>query len=1460
MSPLLSDPDELRARISQLEERNRQRRLRVEQREALAEAYFRLAVHRGTPTDEKIRLLLQAIQLDRGNPKLAYHLALVYLRDGQIERAGTWLQTAHGLLPTSHRIWAHVGIAQRALQQQHRGDAQFDQTALRERTERITSAIQQGDDAIDSALLSIRVPRLPAATTATAHAPAPAERPPDPPPAPEKTADDAAGPDGAASETTIPPRLLGAGRCRWSGVNDLLIEDLFERIPTAGIRDRVLRLMEPIARDSTQRRAGYASFVVLAIEWLIRGYPVAAVRRLVDLVAAPPTPVAARLLELVCVLCEAPDAELPARLSAAVDGDELPAALAALIHQRRLLRHRLELPTLAPASRAGWAFVDRARGMTAPDADRRRELLTRAREHSRVLDQALHELQPPREQTIADVAPRQAARALDRSEVTACLDVLEAAVQRLDRLRLDGFELLRTDLAARVTPTADEAVLVQARSDRAAIETLMAELTRASGLVHEQMQQVDVAVQTLGPADAPERFGERRELVLRLNQGLLNQGNFARALGRLDRALPSSGSEATDLPPASERFAGLLAEVREIVLDVERASPAGGGVPTEGDGGARGGASPSERIAALLTTLTELRTGLDDAWDRLRELASVRGDRALDAGELAAGQAIAELVQTALARAEESLAELSGLRAAGTVDPADLGPLGEAEECCRAILTQQGRFGRSLRRLDLPPAPTATPGTAAPPVAGTPDRGVADPEPGAAAPDAPPPAPAAPPRPPNSLFALSNQLTQVDRQVDELFAAANHTFDGYSEAALQAPPFRRLRAWVHGRQAEALHRFGRRAEARQVWCVLLRNEALNARLLQNVAVSDSVDGDAGRTLLSWRSYVELLYFNAVMAGTPRAGAEARAACHREFGAAYAPLFVSAGGGGWPGPPVDEPALLGFLSSPARLRLFVRHTFLAFVNQRLSFSSPPLAIGVARTEGPAIREQAREAQHALIDLARPLLPERVRTSFSTLAAEHIDAAAEASKSARRTVIQADSSYPDQETRHRDWILGVIDLKLRIYEWFFVVENETMRPRHSVISQLDSLDFVEELALLDRLPIGSSPALYDAVARKRHSGDPGLFLTMLATVRKQIVHHILRIVFAGHGNADDVMRERLYRRLVERWVHLPSLAAELPAIDDPGSRIPGVYSDSIRAALGAGESGSERSTQEEAIAALRGLVERYPESTGPARHLAMLLASGGQVDEAFKVLEQARARACSDVGRTACERMRLELRLNRLSERLKRGNVSEAELLAELDPLLEVLAADRGDASLPVMTMQAFVALATVTRRNDRHAELHQVITDWVKRASDVADDEDDAEAEQRQAGVRSVRGTLPDVMLTYVISAAGGLSPQSSNWLALIEATEIARGYYPNLQQAIYVQMMAQFNLGGQERQAGRQDVAERLLKAARTNAQRLLNPLGTPGSATLGRDTEGDQRRAAAQTVLAQVNAALGGS
>lgn len=532
--------DKLWARYEQSAE------LSADEQEALAEACFRLAVHPGTTSGAALDLLARAHRVDPVNPKHPYHVGLIHLRHGRLAAASRWLTAAAESAPANHRIWAHLSIVHQGLHEQRVGDPTYEGEEQRRGSE-IASAVRDGRDDLVMA-------------------------------------------------QDVPAPLLRPGECRWSGIHDISAELVLRRPAGARGRDVIAEDLRAIAELADRRPGGVAAFAVLAIQWLVHGYPPATIRRLATALPLGDSP-ARRMLDVACELFEVDESSLPARLATCLARQELPDLLVALVHQRRLLWRPLHVPDVS-AFTATRRYVD---GAEWGDPTTHLEAMASA---LRTITTA------PQPKTLADVASADVAElAADPGELLAGLERDAESIARLKKsASVFAKELRRADLT-------DAARRAQDHADHALLTDI------AKRLEQSRVERLGT-LQEFKSRQIPEQFDTRVERVEKaLQQAIRLNGH----LSTVQKKLHSHEGQPAEPVPPSAGVAEIDAELSSFAPSTEQAAPP---PPPRREVAPE---DPRARVAvAMADVANALADNADRAWQSLDAYPpSLRGRSAL---------------------------------------------------------------------------------------------------------------------------------------------------------------------------------------------------------------------------------------------------------------------------------------------------------------------------------------------------------------------------------------------------------------------------------------------------------------------------------------------------------------------------------------------------------------------------------------------------------------------------------------------------------------------------------------------------------------------------------------------------------------------------------------------------------------------------------------------------------------
>ncbi|MBB4711779.1 tetratricopeptide (TPR) repeat protein [Streptomyces luteogriseus] len=1202
------------------------------QLEAAVEAGFRIGVHPATEPATALTMLTRAHRLDGTNPKHPYHVGLLYLRHGRPEAAVPWFTAAAALSPGNHRVWAHLSLAYRTMGRQ----GESTDGDHRSRAETIAATVREGRHDFLPVDEESAVP-----------------------------AEDGEGAEGGASAAARP--LLRPGVCRWTGIHDMTADSRLRGNTTTQTRDVLAAELESIADLSGRRPGRTAAFSVLAVQWMVYGYPTATVRRLAKRLPPDDGP-ATRMLHLVCDLFDADLHELPDRLAECLSDRSLPDVLIALIHRRRLFRRPLAFPD--PGAHAA------AREFTDGDPER----------HEKAMRSAVEQLAAEPAEPMADVAPPAGPDAPGPPDPDGRLAFFEQTAASLTGLATDARAHAK-DLAG--ATVADAAGYARVAGDRDVLTDLLERLEAVRQTRLEELQRFQDR-EPSGLVMAFEEFQRRLGAC---------QASFQEPLGslrtilnkRVAKRLAAKERDFGTTEPAPGQEALTLRE-RLSALETDPA-----GTPP-----------PDDRLALLEETAARLAGLAGDALDHAKALARTPVTEEPDYARVLGDQELLlRLVDRLEAVRLDRLEAVQDLKAAEASANGLVMPFAEfhrrVEECetrfqegpggLRNILNKRVRKNLAPGRAEFAqaaPAPSPAARALAERLTAL-DSAPGTPPAGPTATVTTPPAPRPSPPPPDAQAGprerVRHALAVAEQALDANFAEAWRTLERYPAGLGHRDAVVMLRTYLGGRQAESDQRLGRSAAARRGWNAMLSDDPLHPAVLRNLAVAHTTAGDLGQAAHAWRRHLEALYLGAVLDGDLRRGAAERAELHRVLAASFgtAPLCPRA---------TDDreteqetAQVVPLLASAGKVTATVAHLRLEELNHMLSQRGPTLLLGVGRSVEETELAAARDRRKATVEATVRLLPPRTRAGFRKLCDELIDEAYEAASTARGRTRRAGDEA--EEGAHLEWARDRILWKHRL-------AGAVQGPASEWPLTEYSGDVLAGLRLVDSLPLDpADPGLLVSAQKLGLRGDAGQIIERYNRLTEHACDFALGCIHeaaeqAASGPATRHFSDR-FRRMTRSWGRNDDVIPERwsGALDDP-QRLYHPSAESAFAILerlrdaGRPADERERGILTAAVTALERWVERLPGATGPARTLAVVLSALDRHDEARRVLDQALREAFSARGRrqVALSQVRLDI---------TRGKFAEA-----VDRVRELLLREPDEVSLRRLLVEAYHSWITSGR--------------------------------------------------------------------------------------------------------------------------------------------------------------------
>ena len=1406
--------------------------------EALAEARFRIALDPHTPADESIAQLHECLQLDAINPRYAYHLARLYFLHYELDVAQRWILRACKQCPTSHRIWAHVSLLQFEMNARYYGDERYEPDALRKRAERIAEAVQSGSDSLEPAWLSFTPPESRAV----------AEQRERQGLATAETNSDQGMPEFIPSN--------GHGRvdrpktCRWTGVYDVLIEQMLEGSPSQRMADRLIPLFETVAELSLGRRGGLGAFAILACQWIVRGYPVATVRRLMAEHGLDTHPSRSmRLLALVCDICDAPEVAVPSMLNEALSHGAIPPVLTALLHQKLLLWRPHEYRN-ARAFLTGQRVLAQARTQSARSAEEQQALTEAVNDSVSKLKQALASLEAAAPKAPQDVRRSKSKHGTSLEDAMHTFDRVESEALRLNALRETAFAYLKESMGQHAGPAPDSPDLAQMRRDAQFFPGVIDALVAAAERLLERLKPLADVVVNLDSSLLPQDFTTRRESCEKSLTAGLNLGNFRKLLRRVETSLAKHATTESSGEIEDEPSGELLRIAQDIgaLGQFEVASAPATHRPIEMLADLEHAANRLEEARAdLFRFLTETLTISADAADSTDMWKRLIADRMAFAATMDLLPRVGEQGVAAL----ENLVEVLG-SAPPEDRPDDFeGRRDRCDKQFKSVLSL-GSFHKGLKRIDkkiaaagqtvgeapgdesealvllrervLDISSTIDPTDSRSPDPATPQ--VRD-EPAPQGPSAPREngAGQGPSQSETGADRLASLLRDTRAKLRARFEQDLATFAVYPPWALMLPALHSLYFSLRARQANTWYRLAEPIRARGIWDTMLEDDRVVPDVYKNIAVADMDDRLGQRALSSWKRYAESLYLHDAVLGNLRAHAHDRVTLHRAFARAYGTPILFKSSSAEKNTRDEDDAAIAFMSCASRVEHFIDHVFLEFLNGQFSNQSASIVLGVNRSDTDERRDEALQRMKTFVDTAVAKLPTRIRKVTHDAFFERLHAARQDTRSDSRRRIAADSTYNDEVDTHVKMLSHVCLLRLQV---FMCVKNTRF------VSRMTSVDFITHFTRLDDIPYDITPG-FAATAAAAASIDEESMRRLMELMPDHLVQNLLAYLLdEADDPAERSQRAQQYRRLAGNWAYHPAFAKYLPVLDAP---LP-FLSERILKELEHGK------LSETSLDTLRSLATRYPGMTGLSRLLANSLINQGNLPEAIDLLEKTAQAAFSTDGFRQSSILALSLKTKRYFD-----NEQYMEAVAVARELVDF---DDRTPGFAIQFINIVSAAAQHTQSKFEDADVTDTVNQWLGRARKVLAEWEATETEPEPpftAGdLESVEALRDRAAVDIVFLAAGGASGKA-DWHALLRDMNDIILVYPGRVRAYVYRMQAYFMLIAAAFQNG---------EAAnmRTRIREWANAGLADARLVLDRSKERDERESA-EHIISQLNTAL---
>lgn len=1210
---LITEPKELQEKINRLD---KVKDIKVEHSEARAEAYFRLALHPDTPSQEAIANLKNAIRIDSANPKYPYHVARLYLLHGELEQAENWLRKSIVLCPTSHRLWIHISILQRVVYEERFIERDgYNKKDFIDRIDAILTKIKEGESQFSSKDLTFK--------------PEPAERAKPKAKQESKASDDNEQENPSNDHDTFDfskvERMDRNSKCRWSGVLDVEIEN---RLNGAISKKNLQSIFDNIdkMKDFKETRPYWdTSFLIVCIECLLAGYPVNQIRTLFEEFKGQIDKEISNILDIICACYENEINKVPQILSVSLKEKQIPHILAALIHFKRVLWRPIEFEEKEIFQWAQELMDDVIEDQVSDEEKQKR--LTTIDIYFKKLVSAIKKLHAPPPDPFKDMNKSSVQMVeIDAKNAEEVINRIEILGQKLTTLRKNIFEYTKMTLEPLAKEIQDDESFSKVLCGREMIAKIVIQCDEVSKkaltLINHVKKQTE---EKIGAQELGDDFAERVE---KCGKEYKTKFAFDRVIPRIENHIKKAEDNYNrlDLEPVEE-LRDYLNESGKILSDIENCMTGGNG----------------ERINDLGDLENEykhLNEQYENCWIKVKKIVPTSQKRELGEEELNTCREIQLFIDNDYRqRVEQGINTLDKIKkmALQNIDPTKTESLKNKYIDLKNHIKS---FEKKFELVSLPMVEDSNNNKQDSIIDEKLRKITAKGEDG-----------------------LKQVLLLAEKEIDGLVTKATKSFNAYSDEDRNHTIFQSLECMIMSDAAALYYRLGLYEKATELWNQILGIDLLNIPALNNLAVAATIHSNHhSNILLSWKYYCEALYFYAVAAGDPTEKSPERSCLHRNFASAYTVGYIVENQERRRDDEEVQRLFLSFISSSNCLKEFMHHKLAEMLNRKLDFKVPTLVLGVDRSTSIEKREKAYHQIKEFVDMVCKELPERIRGSFKKICLDYIDQSFEDSKDIEGLVLKKHAKYEDEKKKQLEWLQDIYQLKYQMYDGIEKLTTEKKDKKRAKIEgwvrKIRHIDFIFILDKLNQIPADLDISLREGAVANLKLGEPSLLIELFDGFLDPVVFDVL--VYPLNRNEDQFEKERefcfrlftqivksfsKYRDFWERFIDKiikniddeNEQAAYLKQLIEAYDKPMKFYPEKVRLAITNGKD------FDKAVDALEEWCDLYPEITGPAYHLSYFLERLERSEEAIPYLEQAVKMGFWEEGVKQCKERLSELKV-------------------------------------------------------------------------------------------------------------------------------------------------------------------------------------------------------------------------
>jgi hypothetical protein len=450
------------------------------------------------------------------------------------------------------------------------------------------------------------------------------------------------------------------------------------------------------------------------------------------------------------------------------------------------------------------------------------------------------------------------------------------------------------------------------------------------------------------------------------------------------------------------------------------------------------------------------------------------------------------------------------------------------------------------------------------------------------------------------IKGLGDVIFLVDQEIENILHYSLESFGFFDKSNLKNPYLVDLQIYFLNQVAETYFRLGLYKKAIKFWNHIIILKEIDPAARRNIAIAETMIDQSDETILNaWRKYCEDLYRCDILIGNPQKHAAEREEIHSKLSSVYAPFLIKSKEIRQRDEEeykVKLEQFIALINNPAQFNEFIIHKIAELLNRRLGFRSPVLFLGLPISADEKAIKRASASMEDFIKTICAALPEKIRDPFLDLCLEYIKKSVDFCLESKNMSLARNPSYEEDKKKLHEWIGTVLELKETVFLFMKDIQPMTV--------DLKYIDIIFILDLLNRLPIDIDKGILDDMTLSTFAMYKN---NNLAELREICANGMIEIPLHSFltriSAADDHAGSRFYKQTVrilsdENPYQVNKNAGYIRFIDYPMNFLP----DFVKKYIATKERNSESEQSKEVMKYLTDKCNQYPKISGFARLLS------------------------------------------------------------------------------------------------------------------------------------------------------------------------------------------------------------------------------------------------------------------